>query len=209
MQASAYTLREGGPSITITLQRTSTDHSQPLTIKLTSSDSTQVAIPSQITIPAGQLSVQFSVTAIDDAIFEPPTLVWVLAESTLPGLGSGAIQLTVLDNDSQWHNYSTPLDVDNDNTITPLDVITIINYLNSDLNPKLASAAVPTPRIYIDIDEDQFASPLDVITVINYLNRNSNGEGESISQDKCTETLRDSFPGLDEIEIWKRRIRTK
>jgi parallel beta-helix repeat protein len=209
MQASAYTLREGGPSITITLQRTSTDHSQPLTVKLTSSDSTQVAMPSQITIPSGQLSVQFSVTAIDDAIFEPPKLIWVLAESTLTGLGSGAIQLTVLDNDSQWHNYSTPLDVDNDNSITPLDVITIINYLNSDLNPKLASASVPTPRIYIDIDADQFASPLDVIIVINYLNRNSNGEGESISQDKCTEPLRDSFLGLDEIEFWKRRIRAR
>ncbi|MCY3006216.1 MAG: dockerin type I domain-containing protein, partial [Planctomycetota bacterium] len=157
MQAPATPLREGGPTLNITLQRPSTDTSQQFTVKLTSSDSSQLTMPSQLTIPSGQLSVQFSVTAIDDAILERPTLVRILAESTSPGLGFGAIQLTVLDNDSQWHNYAMPLDVDHDNNISPLDVITIINYLNSNQNSNLASAAAPNPRSYIDVDEDLFA----------------------------------------------------
>jgi hypothetical protein len=182
-------------------------------VKLTNSDSSQVTIPSNITIPSGQTSAQFSVTAIDDELFEPPVLVWILAQSTSPGLGSGVTQLTVLDNDSQWHNYAMPFDVDHDNTISPLDVITIINYLNSNQNPNLIEVTAPTPRIYIDVDEDQFVSPLDVIILINYLNKNSNSEGEGILQDLLTESIDSAIDGADdwaflgseEIEIWKRR----
>lgn len=206
MQAPATPLREGGPTLNITLQRPSTDTSQQFTVKLTSSDSSQLTMPSQLTIPSGQLSVQFSVTAIDDAILERPTLVRILAESTSPGLGFGAIQLTVLDNDSQWHNYAMPLDVDHDNNISPLDVITIINYLNSNQNSNLASAAAPNPRSYIDVDEDLFASPLDVILVINYLNKKSNGEGEGAIQSTLAEDVNSSVLDSDQIESWKRRV---
>jgi hypothetical protein len=163
-------------------------------------------MPSQLTIPSGQLSVQFSVTATDDAILERPTLVRILAESTSAGLGSGAIQITVLDNDSQWHNYAMPLDVDHDNNISPLDVITIINYLNSNQNSNLASAAAPSPRSYIDVDEDLFASPLDVILVINYLNKKSNGEGEGAIQGTLEEDVNSSVLDSDQIESWKRRV---
>ncbi|MFM7931192.1 MAG: dockerin type I domain-containing protein, partial [Pirellula sp.] len=115
--------------------------------------------------------------------------------SQTPGFGSGAIQLKVLDNDSQWHNYAMPLDVDLDNTISPLDVVTIINYLNSNQETNLSTLVAPTPRRYIDIDEDLFASPLDVIIVINYLNRKSNGEGESPTP-----------VDPSEIEFMKRRV---
>ena len=206
MQAPATNVREGGSSLNITLQRPSTDTSQPLTVKLTSSDSSQVTMPSELTIPSGQLSVQFPVTATDDAILERPTLVRILAESTSPGLGSGAIQLTVLDNDSQWHNYAVPLDVDHDNNISPLDVITIINYLNSNQNSNLASAAAPNPRSYIDVDEDLFASPLDVILVINYLNKKSNGEGEGAIQGTRAKDDNSSVLASDQIESWQRRV---
>jgi hypothetical protein len=102
-----------------------------------------------------------------------------------------------------------PFDVDHDNTISPLDVITIINYLNSNQNPNLIEVTAPTPRIYIDVDEDQFVSPLDVIILINYLNKNSNSEGEGILQDLLTESIDSAddwaFLGSEEIEIWKRR----
>jgi hypothetical protein len=106
-----------------------------------------------------------------------------------------------------------PFDVDHDNTISPLDVITIINYLNSNQNPNLIEVTAPTPRIYIDVDEDQFVSPLDVIILINYLNKNSNSEGEGILQDLLTESIDSAIDGADdwaflgseEIEFWKRR----
>jgi len=202
MHAPATTLREVAPSLNITLQRPSTDSSQSLTVKLTNSHPNRVTMPTELTIPSGQLSVQFSVTAIDNEILELPTLVRIVAESTLPDLSSGAIELTVLDNDSQWHNYAMPLDVDHDNNVSPLDVITIINYLNSNQNPNLATATAPNPRSYIDVDEDLFASPLDVIIVINYLNRRSNGEGESATQGTFAEDVKRSVLDSDQIEFW-------
>jgi len=202
MHAPATTLREGAPSLNITVQRPSTDSSQSLTVKLTNSHPNRVTMPSELTIPSGQLSVQFSVTAIDNEILELPTLVRIVAESTLPDLSSGAIELTVLDNDSQWHNYALPLDVDHDNNISPLDVITIINYLNSNQNPSLATVTAPNPRSYIDVDEDLFASPLDVIIVINYLNRRSNGEGESATEGTFAEEVNRSVLDSDQIEFW-------
>jgi hypothetical protein len=210
MQSPANQLREGGPSLHITLQRPSSDTSQPLTVKLTCSDWSQLDLPSDVTIPSGELSVQFSVTAIDDDMMEVPTLVRILAESTSVGMDSGAIQLTVLDNDSQWHNYAMPLDVDHDNNISPLDVIIIINYLNSNQNPNLTTAAAPTPRLFIDVDEDLFASPLDVILVINYLNKKSNAEGERSSLGNFAEDPEEGVYGLvqgsDELETWRRRL---
>ena len=83
-----------------------------------------------------------------------------------------------MDNDSNWHNYALPLDADGDGGITPLDVLLIINYLNSNADKNLVTASVPNPRIFIDIDDDLTASPLDVLLVINFLNKGASGEGE-------------------------------
>jgi parallel beta-helix repeat protein len=208
LQSSATQVREGSPSLSVTLQRPSTDTSQPQTVKLTSANPDQVTVPSQVTIPSGQLSVQFSVTVIDDSILERPTLIRILAESTSSELISGGLQLTILDNDSPWHNYAMPLDVDSDNSISPLDIIVIINFLNSNSNTNLSTTLPPNPQSFIDVDEDQFASPLDVIILINYLNQKSNGEGEDASLDLFVGEVQGSAFGMEagEIASWKRRI---
>ena len=179
IQVVSNQLREGSPSLEVTLQRPSIDTSQTLTVTLTSSDTNQLTVPAQVVIPAGQTSITFLASAVDDTVYEKPSLVRIIAETTQPSLVSGAIQITVLDNDSQWHNYAMPMDVDSDRDVTPLDVITIINYLNSNQDPNLATQSPPTPRSYLDVDDDLFASPLDVLILINHLNRRSRGEGES------------------------------
>ena len=191
----------------VTLLRPSTDSSQVLTVNLSSSDPSQISLPSQVVIPAGEQNIQFSVTAVDDAILELPSVVRIIAQSTEPSLNSGAIQITVLDNDSQWHNYVNPLDVDHDGAISPLDVISIINYLNANQNLNLAGVAAPTPRSYLDIDEDLTASPLDVLIVINYLNQRANGEGEGTgsSQNELIQNSIQSVLNSEDIESWKRR----
>ena len=198
IQTASNQLREGAPNLTVTLQRPTNDNSQTLTVTLTSSDPSQISVPSQVVIPAGQPSVQFSATAVDDSTSELPSLVRIIAESTQPNFVLGAIQINVLDNDSQWHNYAMPLDVDQDKDVSPLDVVIIINYLNSNQNTNLASVTPPTPRIYIDVDEDQFVSPLDVLMLINYINQRSSGEGEYIAPKQWA-------MNSEEIKPWKRR----
>ena len=71
--------------------------------------------------------------------------------------------------------------MDGDQGISPLDVLAIVNYLNSNLSQNLFTATVPIPLIYIDTDDDQTVSPLDVLLVINFLNNRVSvvGEGES------------------------------
>lgn len=208
MQSPTNFVREGGPSLNIVLQRPSSDTTQTLTVRLTNSNISRLTIPTQLTIPSGQSSVQFLASAIDNSLWERPTLVRILAESNSPDVISGAIQITVLDNDSPWTNYANPLDVDHDNSVSPLDVITIINYLNSNANTNLTAVVPPTPRSYIDVDEDQFASPLDVIIVINYLNQKSNGEGEDTSALDGPTIFQEPMSAPDPLalESWKRRI---
>jgi hypothetical protein len=64
---------------------------------------------------------------------------------------------------SSW--FST-LDVDMDSTISPLDVLTIVNRLNE------PSSTRPYD-VQLDVDRDQSISPLDVLAIINRINANA------------------------------------
>ncbi len=177
------TLREGYPGTMVAIGRPVTDSSSDLVIDLSSSDSTQIAFPAQVTILAGQPWVHFFISSVDDTIFEPAQQVRVVARTRSGEPAMQSFDLRLLDNDSKWHNYVSPLNVDGDQGISPLDVLAIVNYLNSDLSKDLFTATVPTPPIYIDTDDDQTVSPLDALLVINFLNNRvtvaGEGEGEA------------------------------
>lgn len=84
-----------------------------------------------------------------------------------------------------WQNAVNRLDVDNSNTITPLDVLIIINRLNGtgagDLPPPVTAELVPP---FYDTSGENQVTALDALQVINYLNArpvNAGGEGEDVS----------------------------
>ena len=82
-----------------------------------------------------------------------------------------------------WQNLRQSEDVDDDLFISPIDVLIIINYLNSN-NPSVLPPAPPriSPPHFLDVDGDNFVSPLDVLIVINYINKQgSSGGGEAES----------------------------
>jgi hypothetical protein len=70
--------------------------------------------------------------------------------------------------ESLRHNFFDPLDVNDDGTSSPVDVLLVINVLN-------AGQVVSTD--YIDVNNDDFATPLDALLVINRLNLAPAGEG--------------------------------
>ncbi len=84
----------------------------------------------------------------------------------------------------EFHNFSNPLDVNNDGKESPIDALLIINRLNS------GGAGVLTPpsgegesgKYYVDVNGDGRVSPIDALKVINFLNsragRGGSGEGE-------------------------------
>ena len=81
---------------------------------------------------------------------------------------------------SHWQNPVLAVDVDGDKKASPLDVLVLINYINTNGSGSLPST-LPSPPFY-DVDGDTKISPLDVLIVINFLNSKgsgSGGEGES------------------------------
>ena len=72
------------------------------------------------------------------------------------------------ENPHPWQNPALPQDVDGQDGVTPLDVLTIINYINAN-----GTGAVPggvTGPPYFDVDGDDQVTPADVLAVINFIN---------------------------------------
>ncbi|MCY2993353.1 MAG: dockerin type I domain-containing protein, partial [Planctomycetota bacterium] len=80
-----------------------------------------------------------------------------------------------------WHNFANPCDVDGQNGVTPLDVLIVINYINSHPVSTSLPAAPTSPPPYYDVADgtgDQQVTPLDVLTVIIYINSHPSGSAE-------------------------------
>ena len=86
--------------------------------------------------------------------------------------------LVVMGTNSAWCNLLNPFDVDGDNTVSSLDVLVLVNDLNSNGNRRLLVVR-PSNAPYIDPDNDGSIDPLDVLFVINFINARGNGEGEN------------------------------
>ena len=79
---------------------------------------------------------------------------------------------------ASWHNLAKPHDVTGDGRVTPLDVLTVVNYVNAHPGESLLPPPpVPVPAYY-DVNDDGRCTALDVLLVINYLNSGLAGEGE-------------------------------
>ncbi len=84
-----------------------------------------------------------------------------------------------------WHNTSDPDDVNQDGRITPLDALSIINYLNAQTAKSNGSASAGSAQaaaqsggnplitaLPLDVNGDGIVSALDALKVINALNSN-------------------------------------
>ncbi len=79
---------------------------------------------------------------------------------------------------ANWTNVLQPLDVTGDASpdVSPLDVLVVINELNSPAYTTAESKKLPSDlpdeskRPFLDVDCDSFVSPLDVLAIINAIN---------------------------------------
>ncbi len=86
----------GANAATGTVTR-SGDLSQPLTVTLTSNDTTEATVPATVTIPAGQSSVKFAVAAVDDTLSDGSQTVTISVSAS--GYNGGSTTVTVTDNE--------------------------------------------------------------------------------------------------------------
>jgi len=92
---------------------------------------------------------------------------------------------------SLYQNYRNRFDVDNDTTVSPLDVLLLINDINA-LGTRVLAPDAFNPPPYIDVNGDRRIDPLDVLEVINYLNSSKNGEGEASIEDSSFGSISDA-----------------
>lgn len=169
---------EAGGQTTATVTRSGSDMSAPLTVTLLNSRVSDATVPASLVIEANQASATFTVGAVDDMLVELTQVSRITV--TAPSFRQASKDVSIVDNDapSIWQNQALPADVDNDGTVSPVDVLLVINRL-SRTGTGLAPNTQVVPARYFDVDGDWFIAPLDVLVVINALNRRQTaGEGE-------------------------------
>ena len=87
-------------------------------------------------------------------------------------------------------NMTNAFDVNNDGFVSPIDVLILVNSLNTGGSGLLTSGSGAgsgeggSGRYFLDVNQDDYLSPLDALMVINELNARQNGgsgEGEAAS----------------------------
>ena len=93
-----------------------------------------------------------------------------------------AFIITVTDvTEVSFQNPINPFDVDSDRFVGPLDVLTIINLLNS-VAPSIPLSQLPKSTPFVNVNGDNQINPLDVLSLISFINsRNTGGEGEGFT----------------------------
>ena len=72
--------------------------------------------------------------------------------------------------ESLLHNAAEPLDTNDDDHITPIDVLIIANYLSEPGGAEGEDGATPAPSTFPDVDGDAAITPTDAHIVTTYLN---------------------------------------
>ena len=108
------------------------------------------------------------------------------------------IDFSFRSNASIWQNGVNRFDVNNDGSVTALDVLLIVNDINQNQARDLAQANFQSPP-YVDVNGDGFSSALDALLIINDINARGGGEGEAALQDQALEELLASQPDRD---VW-------
>ena len=94
----AASVSEAGGVSTATVTRSNSDLALPLTVQLSSGDVTEATVPGSVTIPADASSVEFAITAVDDASFDG--LQTVAITSTAGGYVAGSDSLGITDHEA-------------------------------------------------------------------------------------------------------------
>lgn len=88
-----------GPGVSYTLTRFLADTSSDLVVSLQTTNSSRLTVPASVTIPAGQTSVQFFATPVNNSFYDGNVDVNVIATtSTLPAAQSAT--LTIIEDES-------------------------------------------------------------------------------------------------------------
>ena len=155
-------IAENGGQIAASLSRSNSDWSLPLTALLSSSDTSEVLVPTSVTIPAGKASVNFIVDAVDDALLDGIQLVEVTASASGYSPASQTLAITDYETLSIHFDSSsvselqgrTMLTIGRRNSdISAPQIVTLTNGDNSELSiPSTVTIPAGATSVTIAID---------------------------------------------------------
>src|SRR6478672_5240761 len=76
------------------------------------------------------------------------------------------------------HNFDDPSDTDKNGSFSPVDILHVINQLNTPAST--ANGEASTTTYYNDVNADGFVSPIDALQAINEYNSRAEGEASKI-----------------------------
>jgi hypothetical protein len=122
----------------------------------------------------------------DSLVFDPTTpllnsqIRYVSDSITIVATSGGSSSSGGEGNTNQLNRF----DVNNDGYVSPIDVLILVNSMNTGGGGYLstvasaASGEAGTPRYFMDVNGDDYLSPLDALAIINELNERNTGGGE-------------------------------
>jgi hypothetical protein len=159
----------------ITVTRSNVGSSAALSVNVTSDRPGDVSFTSPVIIAAGQSSVSFTVSTINNSVLDLTRTVRFTATATDYVSGNADLEITDDDSARPWFNATDPLDVNGDGRVSSADALSIINYLRRYGSRNLT---LPYSGDAIDTSGDDRVSPTDAVLVINALKRRAAGEAE-------------------------------
>ncbi len=136
---------------TASVSRGNTDVAQELIVQLSVDDPTEITLPTSVTIPAGQSSVSFSITAIDDDLVDGTQLVNVTASHN--AYQPGTARLSVTDWEPLTLSLHTAAIMENNGTTTATisrlatntSLTLVVSLSSSDTSELVVPATVTIP----------------------------------------------------------------
>jgi hypothetical protein len=98
--APAVFSENSGPNASVGSVNVSSPAPTDLIVALASSNTNAASVPASLTIPAGQTSASFSISAVNNALSDGTKIVTITATAT--GYTNGAVQLTVTDDEPSF-----------------------------------------------------------------------------------------------------------
>ena len=130
------------------------------------------------------------------------------ATSSLTGAQISKGVRVVIDRDqTPYHNDSNPGDVDGDGSVSPLDPLIIVNYINSH-GPGTIRPEGEGPTPHMDVDGDGVVSPLDILVLINMINSGeattspSSDPNDDSNADEDVDVTSPAEPPVSEVPVY-------
>jgi uncharacterized repeat protein (TIGR01451 family) len=180
--ADSYTVAENRGEALITVTRTGTSVGR-VTVQYSTEDDTATAgedytaTSGTLTFESGEMSKTFTIPILTDTTTESEEKIKLIL--SMPGgivrLGPQTTSLVSITPPAfPWQNPRDRLDVNGDMSVSPIDVLQIVNELNmpmfagqNGLLPAPPSSGVPS---FYDVSGDGVVSPIDALLIVNFLN---------------------------------------